>query len=198
MEEKRPDVDEAADQRADLEHLDPEGDVMLKLEDGEAARNFLVSSKILSLASPVFKTLFAPSFSEGTKLAELGYIEVSLHDDNPCAMRSMLAILHYQDATELDGADPKAIATFAICCDKYDCVKPIRPWVEAWFHNRLCISTAEDYGLILLAAHLFRSSEQFSSISAQIIRKMSPEFSTTWEANDILAFLPSIVIGETE
>lgn len=195
MEEKRPDVDEAAEQRADLERLDPDGDVMLKLDDGAAV---LVSSKILSLASPVFKALFAPSFSEGAKLAELGYIEVSLRDDNPCAMRTMLAILHYQDASELDGTDPEAIAILAICCDKYNCVKPIRPWVETWFHNRPCISTAEDYGFMLLTAHLFRSSEQFSSISAEIIRKLSPDFINVWGTNDILAFLPSNVRGETE
>jgi BTB/POZ domain len=194
MDEKTPDIEDSVGVKSDLERFDPEGNVLFNLNDG--AQSFVVSSKILSLASPVFKALLAPHFSEGTKLAESGYTEISVYDDEPSAMNTMMSILHYQGANDLNKADPKEIAALAICCNKYDCVKPIRPWIESWLHRHPSTSSVEDYGFILLAAHLFRSSELFSDTFAEITKKLSPNFSTAWDQNGILAFLPSIVIGE--
>lgn len=47
--------------------LDPEGDAILVFKDeaGEREESFLVSSRILSLASPYSSKLFGPQFSEG-------------------------------------------------------------------------------------------------------------------------------------
>ena len=49
--------------------IDPEGDVVLEL--GTAPKlHLLVSTKVLALASDVFKALFSPRFLDGIKLAE--------------------------------------------------------------------------------------------------------------------------------
>ena len=81
MDEKALDTEDSVGVKADLERFDPEGNVLFNLNDG--AQKFVVSSKILTLASPVFKALFAPHFFEGAKLAESGYTEISLHEDEP-------------------------------------------------------------------------------------------------------------------
>lgn len=49
---------------SDIERLDQDGDVILAVEgqSPDTERHFLVSSKVLSLASPVFARLFAPGF----------------------------------------------------------------------------------------------------------------------------------------
>lgn len=45
---------------AELERLDPDGDVVVVVEDqSPLKRRFLVSSKVLSVASPVFAKLFS-------------------------------------------------------------------------------------------------------------------------------------------
>jgi hypothetical protein len=48
--------------------IDPAGDV--RLEIGRESKSLLVSSKVLSLASSVFKAMFGPHFQEGNSLAQ--------------------------------------------------------------------------------------------------------------------------------
>lgn len=68
---------------APLTIMDPEGDVLFVLGDFE----FRVSSKALSLASPVFKAMFGPNFAEGQGLAlGKGIRRIEMHDDDPEAM----------------------------------------------------------------------------------------------------------------
>jgi hypothetical protein len=48
--------------------IDPAGDIILRT--GE--KSLLVSSKILAVASPVFKAMFGPHFKEGEALSRYG------------------------------------------------------------------------------------------------------------------------------
>ena len=194
-------MEDTVAERTDLIRLDPEGDVLLTLKDG--AQRVLVSSKILSLASPVFKKLFASSFREGAKLAESSYAEIPgipeipLYEDDPSAMKTMLSILHHQSAYDLAQTAPESIAILAICCNKYKCVEPIRPWIETWL-LRPFTSTMEDFGFMLFAAHLFRSEELFSGVYAKIIKSLSTSSLREWKKNERLAALPRIVMGEID
>ena len=64
--------------------MDPEGDIILVLGDV----GLQVSSKVLSLASPVFKAMFGPHFAEGQGQASSTKIRrVKLHDDDVEAMK---------------------------------------------------------------------------------------------------------------
>jgi hypothetical protein len=49
--------------------FDSSGDVLLSVGPSPAS-TFLVSSKVLSTASSVFKAMFGPNFSEGSSLNE--------------------------------------------------------------------------------------------------------------------------------
>lgn len=56
----------------ELIRIDPTGDAKLMVESQTThkKRNFQISSKILSFASPVFAKLFGPNFSEGRQIIE--------------------------------------------------------------------------------------------------------------------------------
>lgn len=58
------------------------------------------------------------------------------------------------------------LALMAIHFDKYDFIKALRPWIFKWIYDCQPITTEEEYGYLLLAAHLFREKDQFSRLSA--------------------------------
>ncbi|PIG80777.1 hypothetical protein AARAC_010661 [Aspergillus arachidicola] len=173
----------------DIERIDPDGNVILLVEGPSAAR-FLVSSKILSMASPVFAKLFDSRFSEGMQMAYSTCPTISLHEDDTAAMRTIIRILHYQDPMQDNPITAEAFAILAIHCNKYDCIRAITPWTFKWFNDYPSIATAEEHGYLLLAAHFFRSAEQFSRISASAQALLRPDFSVQWDVVETLDLLP--------
>ncbi|KAK4697983.1 hypothetical protein P7C71_g179, partial [Lecanoromycetidae sp. Uapishka_2] len=73
-------------------NVDPSGDLTLLVgdPDKEAQQSFLVSSKAMQLASPVWATLFDPQ----GRFLEANAKEVSLPDDDPHALLILLHIAH--------------------------------------------------------------------------------------------------------
>lgn len=49
--------------------IDPDGDVLLVVGNGESEVSLQVSSKVLSVASKMFKTMFFGQFKEAVELA---------------------------------------------------------------------------------------------------------------------------------
>lgn len=195
MSDKEFATEDIQDQCPEIECFDQDGNVIIVTEDQSAVsrRRFLVSSKVLSLASPVFAKLFSPHFSEGAKVAHSSCPELTLHDDEPAAMGIIFAILHYQELKEMTHMTPKSLAILAIHCDKYDCVKALRPWVSTWFRDLQSQPTVEDYGHLLLAAHFFRSSVHFSELTLKAQLDLAPGFTAEWEKCPILDMLPDNV-----
>ncbi|KAF6225712.1 hypothetical protein HO133_009713 [Letharia lupina] len=94
--------------------IDPEGDVILICGKTE----FQVSSKVLSLASPVFKALFSPSFAEGQPTSSKAS-RIQLHDDDAESMLFMCAVLHHKCAFS-KGIGLERLERLAVVTDKYD------------------------------------------------------------------------------
>ena len=82
-----------------MHDLDPDGDVVLVVESQNVKR-FLASSKILSLASPVFSKMLSSNFREGMQMAVSYRPTIVLHDDDPFAMKTMLGIFHHKELDE--------------------------------------------------------------------------------------------------
>jgi hypothetical protein len=59
-----PEAEPTPDEDPSVEEIDPDGNVTLLIE-GQSRARLLVSSKILSMASPVFAGLFGPRFLRG-------------------------------------------------------------------------------------------------------------------------------------
>lgn len=181
----------------DIERIDPNGDVILLVKGPTSAARFLVSSKILSMASPMFTNLFSPKFSEGAQMASCSCPTISLYEDDSAAMRTIISILHFRGPPQGDAMSAENFAMLAIHCDKYDCVRALSPWTFKWFNDLRSITNAKDYGYLLLAAHFFRSSDEFSRVSVEAQIQLSSDFSATWETVDMLDLLPYGVQGES-
>ena len=72
--------------------LDPQGDIVLSV--GE--KRLLSSSKVLSLASPVFRAMFGSQFSEGRRLSTTQPGEIPLTDDDPEVFFYLASIFHHR------------------------------------------------------------------------------------------------------
>lgn len=187
-------IKQSADDTLDIEELDYVGNVVLIVEsESPNTARFLVSSKVLELASPVFAALFSQNFSEGGRIIEGNRPEITLKDDDPAAMRKILRILHYKDPG--DEMDAKMLAALAIHCDKYACIGALRPWINNWFTSIGSLSPADDYGLLLLAAHFFRMPESFALVSSKAQKDLTPDVLLTWEVHEHLNLLPHGVIS---
>lgn len=181
-----------------FEVLDPEGDVILSIHDSTCDKQveFLVSSKALSLALPVFLAMFGGNFAEGARLRHENRPCINLVDDNAGTMSPILRIFHHQAVGVEFSVEPETLATLAIHCEKYDCDRALRPWIEHWC-TRSCqkLSSLEDFGYVLLAAYLFRSSS-LSVIIANVAMQLKPEFIQAWKyrEQDVLSRLPDTII----
>ncbi len=99
------------------------------------AQEFLVDSKALSRASPVFRKMLFGTFSESEKPDLPDNWFVKLPDDNVAAMSTLLHIMHCR----FDKVPPvhyeiplDDLYQIAILTDKYDCTALVRPWARAW------------------------------------------------------------------
>lgn len=183
---------------SDAEVLDSEGDVVLavKKPDSDDQNMFLVSSKVLSLASPVFEKMFSPKFLEGEQVRRGERLCNVLGDDDPEAMQIILRILHHcRHDRPFQLKEPLKLATVAIHCDKYDCSNPLDVWIRGWMGDQnlgpLGICTAEGIGLLLVAAYMFRRNNAFlSSFGSRASKFLMPGFVSVWKQNELISLLP--------
>ncbi|KAK4073308.1 hypothetical protein Purlil1_13089 [Purpureocillium lilacinum] len=177
--------------------LDPAGDVTLITNNGthESRRAFLVSSKLLSLASPVFSKMFSPAFLEGSQIRSDCHPHINLEGDDPMAMEMMFRALHFLCGDIPSSIDPEPLATLAVHCDKYDCNEAMRPWILQWCGGRPEATTSQDFGLLLVAEYMFRAPT-FPDIAARAAKHLVPGFAAIWEKHDTLTRLPGSIAGE--
>ncbi|KAL8742925.1 MAG: hypothetical protein Q9190_004671, partial [Brigantiaea leucoxantha] len=113
---------------------DPDGDLILSFGADKDSKDLQVSSKVLSLASPVFAAMFTPHFKEGNALLEGRLPRILLPDDDPDAMRWISYCLHHRK--DLDLEPPVTIwMHVAVLSDKYFCSNLIKPWAQMWMQN---------------------------------------------------------------
>ena len=76
----------------DREIIDDDGDVLVQT----SSKELLVSSKILALASPVFKAMFNSKFREGSTVRSVqNPLQLPLPDDEPDALAVLFHALHF-------------------------------------------------------------------------------------------------------
>ena len=178
---------------------DPNGDVLLQCKDqnSDTLITFSVSSKVLQLASPVFRGMFGPQFKEGHQLLQRESTVVKLEEDDASLMGIVFDILHFCGGDRNDEIDAERLARLAIHCDKYDLVKALGPWISVWFENvERKIEPSEGLGFILLAAHLFDNSGKFREMSEMASKVLSLGFEEDWEQQELLVLLPISVSGQ--
>ncbi|KAK0642145.1 hypothetical protein B0T16DRAFT_462149 [Cercophora newfieldiana] len=198
--------------------IDPEGDVILHVSDDKSNREFLVSSKILTLASPVFAKMFGPHFQEGIALrSSQGSSTVRLEEDNPDAMGILLAALHFQTEA-IPGETPgwDWLANLAVLSDKYDCNRALRPWIELWIRDAIVwlekipdwkldcdelgirgpaqVPSTTELGKLIVAGCRFKTP-LFRELTKQVIVRLPETFLSVWDADELCrTFIPDHIL----
>lgn len=176
-------------------HLDPNGDAVLAVkESGDDTtakmREFLVSTTVLGLASPVFAKMFQSGFSEGVAVKDGKCPTIELKEDDPDAMDAILRVLHHKSDNLPEDVSPMAVAIIATYADKYQLQRPLKPWASVRCHERkLGEELPKDYYLMLLAAWVFRLSS-FTKISEKAIENLKPGFADIPETVELPIELP--------
>ncbi|RPA76197.1 hypothetical protein BJ508DRAFT_379592 [Ascobolus immersus RN42] len=117
-----------------------EGDLLLSVgDDGDGSgTNFLVHSKVLCAASPLFSKMFSYSspFSEGQRLKLWRYgIDdpvVVEFDDEPDVFRILLLILFHRNSQLRLRLKTVDFARLAVIVDKYELHSAVKMWARVW------------------------------------------------------------------
>ena len=127
--QKHPNMEQGTpkDGTLDTIEIDAAGDLWLEMD----SRKLLVSSKILSLASPVFNAMLNSKFREGQN-ATSGPRTITLPDDDVDAMTVVCHALHHMTHRVPVHLISTKLNTLAILCDKYGCVQAMKPWSRTW------------------------------------------------------------------
>lgn len=112
---------------------DPNGDILLVVGPSDSAASLRISSKVLSLASPVFVVLFSRKFDGGrSAMATPTSSEphrIALPEDDPEAMVVVCHALHFRP-TRTDNGSLCLLEKVAVICDKYDLATALSGWSE--------------------------------------------------------------------
>ncbi|MCJ1473765.1 hypothetical protein MMC13_002416 [Lambiella insularis] len=146
--------------------IDPSGDVVLVVE----RIRLRVSSKVLTLASPVWKAMFSSNFVEGTVLSKGSPCIVPLPEDNVDAISMLCNILHYRHQYIAKKPSAASLEQLAVVTDKYDCVDAMSFY--SGFHLiRLCDSAKNEYdsGRLLYPATAFNYAPVFQRVTKALV-----------------------------
>ena len=153
----------AAKSSTALETVDifTKGDLYLETED---CRLF-VSSAMLSVTSPVYSAMLNSSFKEklgNPDNAGVAISTVPIAEDHPEAIKVVCQILHHctEDIPEVTWAD--FFLEIAVVCHKYDCVKPLKPWITVWMPAIRTCDDEEGLKQSLYAAYILDLPGMFS------------------------------------
>ncbi|KAK8066157.1 hypothetical protein PG997_012904 [Apiospora hydei] len=174
----------------ELMTLDPEGDVIIMpKETAECYKPpFLVSSRVLSLASPVFAKMFGPESKDERELRSRGQLRLRLDDDDPEAVELLLCVLHFHSSAIPRRLEITKLLPLARLCDKYDCCEALMPWASQW-----CAIQGDTPQLAaawkVLSAYLFRTPT-FEAMTSQAARYLSMESVFIWPMMGSMGLLP--------
>lgn len=169
----------------DQKEPDDDGDVILSL----SGRSVKVSSKVLSLASPVFKRMLTSPFKEGGgECSPANPKVIDLPDDDTHAMVWICYLIHpipIRLATDLPQSFVERLVLHA---DKWDCLESISLWTRFWLEQysnidwlfetaqsrgRLFPYRPECWGLLRLS-FIMGNHEAFWAISRYLTYELTP------------------------
>ncbi|KAI9645549.1 hypothetical protein NHQ30_006291 [Ciborinia camelliae] len=146
---------------------------------------FLVSSKHMMLASPVFKAMFQHSrgFKEGEELHSTGTVNIELPDDDPDAFLILANIVHCRDSQVPLAMALSDVCYFSILVDKYqmqDAVKIVScVWIKALMNTPFTLKVDDDALLLWLCiSWVFSMDEVFKHVTWLFILESKMPLST--------------------
>jgi hypothetical protein len=192
--ERRPMMDPA--ELARDKTIAKRGDVLLQpSKDGKPVGTLLVSSQVLSLASPVFEAMFNGNFAEGQDLSATSPRKVPLPEDDPEALILLCKVTHLQIDDVPDQVSFDKLADFAIVCDKYRCTTAVRPWSKVQIAQLLPKPNAPLFAKLIFITYVLDLPAEFEQVSLRMIRDRGSNFAYH-DATHGTDFMPLIMIGK--
>ena len=161
-----------AEEDLGITHIDPDGDIILEFSSSDGGSQILVSSKVLSMASPVFKAMFNSRFREGlSNLPASGKLSIPLPDDNAEAFAIFCKAIHHRTAEIPRNLPIDCLENLAIIGDKYDCTSALSPWSNIWLLSWVDSGSIKsgDLNKLLFVAFVLDCPKAFSRISWEIL-----------------------------
>ena len=169
--------------------IDEDGDTDLECKFADGTKLLRVSSKVLSLASPVMKKLFTSGFREGVDPSPRRC--VPLPEDNGEALLLVCSVVHHHAEIESGLLGVDALENVATLVDKYDMSKTLRTWSACWLEGALESVTPGTFDSLLRSAYLLDDSKSFSKVSWKIIcNRIGPFISAS--KSSITSIMPDI------
>jgi hypothetical protein len=162
--------------------IDRYGDVVLELTSKDSkdcngseisGADLLVSSKVLTLASPVFSAMLSPRFREGQRTTSGTLDPIPLPEDDIAAMTILCYIFHFNYSAVPAKPDLELFKNLALMCDKYDCVAPLGFISEQWLLKWEKAAKKEELETLLFISYMFDRPERFSALSTRIIKEFT-------------------------
>lgn len=170
-----------------MERLDPKGDLVLVVGD----QQLLVSSRVLELSSPFFRSLLQPNaFAEGAvpPNAENPPTKYLRKEEDPKTFALMCRVLHFMPVPHLETVEEAHL--LADRCDYYGCSRPLSSLVTAWMDTLDLEDTSFDVLQSLLwVAFVFNLELPFERICLYLAETLTiPEWKD-WDVSPMPAQL---------
>lgn len=152
--------------------IDSDGDVYLNLSsDPDITQRLVrVSSKVLCLASPVFKAMLgSSSFKEAEKLRSGTPALIPLIGDNEDALLVVLNAAHLCTQLIPCNVSLDLLYEIAVVCDKYDMARVLLPWPIIWTAGFDGINCDAGDKRWLVISWVFKQSRIFTIITRALI-----------------------------
>lgn len=181
--------------------IDPEGDIFLHLARASDDSEDLVrvSSRVLCLASPVFRTILGPNsnFQEAQTLRDNTDTPnmIRLLDDDASAMLMLLKVVHLPTHLLPRQITLDVFYEIAIVCDKYDMARVMVSWAMAWISATESVDDAQ----WLAIAWVFRDRPLFNRVTKWLIMytRLDEYNNLVLHGNQIYdALVPGSVVGQ--
>jgi hypothetical protein len=172
--------------------LDLDGDVIM----AAGRKKWLVSSKVLGMASPVFKRMFASDFQEGTRVRNGATPTITLEEDHEKAMDYLFHILHHQTDHVPLSIPWNGMSSMAETCDKYDCVRALKSWITIWMKDleEMMVKNKAPPGEFIFSTY-FLDRDNFPKLAGIAVPFISVMSLDTWKSSPRLSRLPDTIAG---
>jgi hypothetical protein len=173
--------------------IDPRGDVVIEVGENDLRAHLLVSSKVLSVVSPVFTAMFNRGFQEGENLFAKSFQPVHFSDD-PEAMTILCNILHHKNREIPRLLTLQTLSSIAVLCDKFDCTEVVTPWSTLWLQTWVDSANEESVEKLLFITYALDIPDMFTKVSHSLLANCAGQlgFNSIPEAHDLL---PESLLG---
>ena len=176
--------------------IDAAGDLKLSVLHGIEWVTFQVSSKAMSLASPVWRAMLDPNGPFRESQSENN--EITFPDDDPKGLLVLLLVAHlrFQDVPQV----PSFVKILDVCilCDKYDCIALVHPWISRWLAPQIHLACRDFCDEWLFIAWTIGDEATFERAGRSLILRAETHESGIWNNDALLTTqLPPGYLGKS-